>query len=120
MGRKNVFVIDDELQVQNLFSEALSRHGHMVSCASDGESAINKLEGVKPDVIFLDLKLPGMNGVQTLEGIRKLHPKVPVVIITAYPRDSLVDGAMRLGVFACLVKPFSMMDVNTILETMDL
>lgn len=120
MAGKSIFVVDDEPQIQSLFSEALARHGYEVSGVLDGESAISHLESHKPEVIFLDLKLPGMNGVETLEGIRQLHPKVPVVIITAHPRDSLVDCAIKLGVFACLVKPFSMTDVTAILETLEL
>lgn len=120
MGNKNVFVIDDEPQILSLFEDALSRHGYTVTSATDGESGLATLKTLKPDIIFLDLKLPGMNGAQILQGIRRLYPKVPVVIITGYPRDSLVDSAIKLDAFACLVKPFSMRDVVAIIETVDL
>jgi len=120
MANKSVFVIDDEPQIQSLFSEALSRHGYNVSGTLDGETAIRELKSKKPDLIFLDLRLPGMDGVQTLEEIRHLYPKIPVVLITAYPRDSLVDNAIKLGAFACLVKPFSMADVVAIIQTLAL
>lgn len=120
MAVKSVFVVDDEPQIQSLFVDALSPHGYETSGALDGESAIRHLETNKPDVVFLDLKLPGMDGVKTLQAIRRLYPKVPVVLITAYPRDSLVDGGISLGAFACLVKPFSMKDVLAILETVEL
>ena len=115
-----VFVIDDDPHIRRLFSEALTRCGYSVTGVPDGESAIKGLESNKPEVIFLDLKLPGMDGVQALEVIRGLHPDIPVVIITGYPRDSLVDGVIGLGVFACLVKPFSMADVLAILETLEI
>lgn len=120
MAIKNVFIIDDEPQIQSLFIEALARYGYTVSGATDGATGLKQLETYKPDAIFLDLKLPGMNGAQILEGIRKLYPKIPVVIITGYPRDSLVDSTMNLDAFACLVKPFSMKDVVAIIETLDL
>ena len=120
MADKSVLVVDDEEQIQSLFSEALGRHGYTVVGVLDGESAIQYLEVNKPKAIFLDLRLPGADGVQTLQRIRQLHPKVPVVIITGYPRDSLVDGAIKLDAFACLVKPFSMADALAILETVEL
>jgi CheY-like chemotaxis protein len=71
-------------------------------------------------VAFLDLKLPGTDGVQIFESIRQLQPDIPVVVITGYPRDSLVEAAMNLGAFACLVKPFSMGEVLGLLEALGL
>ncbi|HUV05617.1 MAG TPA: response regulator [Armatimonadota bacterium] len=120
MAGTSVFVVDDDPQIPRLFSEALTRHGYSVRAATDGESALKNLKKSKPEVIFLDLKLSGTDDLQTLEGIRGLHPDVPVIIITAYPRDPLVDNAIRMGVFACLVKPLSMAHVLGILETLEI
>jgi len=120
MSQKSVLVIDDEPQILSLFAEALDRHGYRTAVAEDGEAALKVLKDMQPDVIFLDLKLPGEDGVQVLERIRDTHPTVPVVIITAYARDMLVDKAMRLGAFACLIKPFSMSSVLGILAALEL
>jgi len=120
MAETSILVVDDDPHIRKLFSKALTHHGYGVSGAPDGESAMANLKSGKPEVIFLDLKLPGMNGVEVLEVIRRLHPDVPVVIITGYPRSSLVDSAIRMGIFACLVKPFGMADVLAILESLGL
>lgn len=120
MAGKNVVVIDDEAQIRKLFSDVLSQHGYTVTGVADGRDISTILKDTQADVVFLDLKMPDTDGVKVLESIRESHSAIPVVIITGYPRDSLVEGAIRLGVFACLVKPFSMADVMAILETLEL
>ena len=120
MAQRTVLVIDDEPQILSLFTEALERNGYRTAGAANGEAALEHLKKQSPDVIFLDLKLPETDGVQVLERIRETHPTIPVVIITAYPRDLLVDNAMKLGAFACLIKPFSISNVLAILAALEL
>lgn len=117
---KTVLVVDDEPQVLSLFAEALSRHGYHTCVARNCEVALEQLDQGDPQVVFLDLKLPGPDGVQIFERIRERRPTIPVVIITGYPRESLVEAAIKLGAFACLIKPFSMGDVLGILDALDL
>lgn len=119
MAENSVLIVDDEPQILSLFAESLARHGYHALTAGDAGAALECLRD-DPRVVFLDLKLPGTDGVQILESIRRLRPSIPVVIITAYPRDSLVEAAMNLGAFACLVKPFSIGDVLAILDALGL
>lgn len=116
----NVLVVDDEPNIHRLFSEVLSRRGYRVVGALDGEAALQSLRADSPEVIFLDLKLPGADGTQVLEKIREIEPDIPVILITGYPRDPLVDKAIRMGVFACLVKPFGVTDILTVVEVLAL
>ena len=119
MADSIVLIVDDEPQILRLFAEALARHGYATLTASDAEAAIEYVKQNRPAVVFLDLKLPETDGVQIFESIRQIDPSIAVVIMTGYPRDSLVEAAMGLGAFACLVKPFSMGEVVGILGALD-
>lgn len=102
--RKKVLVIDDEPQVGMIFSKILESDGYDVVASSSGEEGLRKIKPA-PDVIFLDLKLPGMDGVETLRRLRKNQPNLPVVMMTAYQTvDSAVE-CMRLGACDYLIKP---------------
>lgn len=103
-SKGKVLVIDDEPQVGMIFSKVLQAAGYEVVAAQSGEEALKKMD-TKPDVIFLDIKLPGMDGVETLRRIRKYSPDLPVVMMTAYQTvDSAVES-MRLGACDYLIKP---------------
>ncbi|MDH7482499.1 MAG: response regulator [Armatimonadota bacterium] len=120
MAKPSILIVDDEPQVLSLLTEALERNEYQTFGAQNAETALELLKKKQIDVIFLDLRMPATDGAQTLERIRETHPTTPVVIITAYPRDLLVDRAMKLGAFACLIKPFSMADVLAILDVLEI
>ncbi|MCG3204165.1 MAG: Regulatory protein AtoC [Elusimicrobia bacterium] len=111
-SKGRILVVDDEPQVGMIFSKVLQSVGYEVVAAESGEEAVKKMQ-TKPDVVFLDIKLPGMDGVETLRRIRKNSPDVPVVMMTAYQTvDSAVES-MRLGACDYLIKP---LDNNRIKE----
>lgn len=111
-SKGKILVIDDEPQVGMIFSKVLQTIGYEVVAAQSGEEALKKMD-TKPDVVFLDIKLPGMDGVETLRRIRKSSPDLPVVMMTAYQTvDSAVES-MRLGACDYLIKP---LDNNRIKE----
>ena len=99
-----ILVIDDEPQVGMIFTKVLQSAGYDVSAAESGEEGLKKLEPV-PDVVFLDIKLPGMNGIETLRRIRKQAPNLPVVMMTAYQTVDTAVESMRMGACDYLIKP---------------
>jgi len=102
--KRKILVVDDEPQVGMIFTKVLGAAGYEVVHAVTGEDGVKRLN-VQPDVIFLDIKLPGIDGVETLRRIRKNRPDVPVVMMTAYQTvDSAVES-MRLGACDYLIKP---------------
>ena len=112
MGKGRILVIDDEPQVGMIFTKVLQAAGYEVVASETGEEGLKKLD-TKPDVVFLDIKLPGIDGVETLRRMRKVSPDVPVVMMTAYQTvDSAVES-MRLGACDYLIKP---LDNNRIKE----
>jgi DNA-binding NtrC family response regulator len=103
-SKGKILVVDDEPQVGMIFSKVLQAAGYEVVSAESGEEALKKMS-TNPSVVFLDLKLPGMDGVETLRRLRKHAPTVPVVMMTAFQTvDSAVES-MRLGACDYLIKP---------------
>lgn len=110
--KKKVLVIDDEPQVGMIFTKVLQGAGYEVVAASSGEEGLKKLN-TDPDVVCLDIKLPGISGVETLRRIRKTHESLPVVMMTAYQTVDTAVESMRLGACDYLIKP---LDNNRIKE----
>ncbi len=111
-SKRRILVIDDEPQVGMIFTKVLQSAGYEVVASSSGEEALKKMED-RPDVVFLDITLPGIDGLETLRRLRKASPGTPVVMMTAYQTvDSAVES-MRLGACDYLIKP---LDNNRIKE----
>jgi CheY-like chemotaxis protein len=108
---KKILVVDDEKGIRELFVDVLKRAGHSVVTAHDGLSGIEAARSGEIDIIFLDIKMPGINGVEALRQIRSFSPHTKVVMITGYARDEHLNEAMQMDVFNCLAKPFSVRDV---------
>ncbi|MBN1254203.1 MAG: response regulator [Deltaproteobacteria bacterium] len=81
---KKILVVDDEEGIRLLYKEELEEEGYEVELARGGEEALTKLSESKPDIVVLDLKMPGMGGMEVLERVRKQDKDLPVVICTAY------------------------------------
>ena len=81
---KNILVIDDDIAVRRSFALTLEDTPYSVDTAESGEKGIHRAQNTKYDLIFLDLKMPGMDGVQTLRELRKMDRDIPIYIITAF------------------------------------
>lgn len=86
---KRILVIDDDLGIRRSFSLTLGDAGYRVDTAESGEKAIGMPQGHPYDLVYLDLKMPGMNGVETLRELRKMDKEVPIYIITAFHAEFL-------------------------------
>lgn len=104
---RNVLVIDDEEAVRTVLKRALEREEFRVETVGSGEEALTSLRDGVPDVIILDLKMPGMDGPEVLRHIREQRDDVPVIILTAYPESTLMERAMQYGPITLLSKPAS-------------
>ncbi len=104
--RLRVLVIDDDAGIRDLLEAQVSRLGYHVSVAADGESALSALEASRPDVITLDVVLPGLGGLETLRVLKQRAPAVPVVMLSGHGQVPTIVEAMRLGASDFLRKPF--------------
>jgi DNA-binding NtrC family response regulator len=92
--------------VLSSFQKLLSFDGHEVTTAASGEQALALLGAVQPDLIFLDVRMAGLSGLETLKHIRESSVDTPVIIMTAFDTMDTAREAVRLGAFEYLVKPF--------------
>ncbi len=112
---KQILVIDDEAAVRNSFALALEDTRYAVDTAATGEEGVKKIREGTFQLIFLDLKMPGMDGVETFRQIRKLDDAVPVYIITAFAKE-FFEGLKMLAdegnQFELMQKPIGMEAIN--------
>ncbi|MDN5343996.1 MAG: two-component system, response regulator, stage 0 sporulation protein [Clostridia bacterium] len=99
-------VIDDQPGVRRLICEALKQGGYNLCVATEGKEALAKLTSEVPDLVILDMKMPGMSGMEFLKEMRKLSYSLPVIVITAYNDLDLVEQASKYGASHFLQKPF--------------
>ncbi|MBW2589708.1 MAG: response regulator, partial [Deltaproteobacteria bacterium] len=101
-----ILVVDDEKDIRDGSQRILSRIGFKVLTASRGDEALDILEGEKPSIVFLDLKMPGMGGMEVLERIREIDETILVIIITGYATVETATKAMKQGAYDFIPKPF--------------
>ena len=113
---KNVLVVDDDEKICWAFEQFLESEGYSPSIANSAEEGLRRIAADKPDVVLLDVNLPGMSGLEALEEIKAHHPWVIVVIITAYDDVETTIEAMRLQAFDFVPKPIDLDIVKSVLE----
>ena len=107
----NILLVDDEVPFVEAMQRRLAKRGHGIQAAHSGQEALDLLataDGRKVDVVILDVKMPGMNGLETLVAIRRNHPLVEVIMLTGHATvESAIEG-MKMGAFDYLMKPAEM------------
>jgi len=101
-----VMVIDDDAEMRAVLRDLLQREGFRVQEEAGAEQVIRVLESVRPDAVVLDKEMPGGDGLDLLAYIRRRHPSIPVVFITAFGGPAVQAEALRLGATRYVEKPF--------------
>lgn len=117
---KHILVIDDDEAVRKSFTLALEDAPYTLETAKSGEQGIDLEQKIKYNLIFLDLKMPGLNGVETLRRLRELDPSVPIYIITAFHKEFLnqLGAAAEDGLsFEVLHKPIGADEINLLVRS---
>lgn len=113
---KKVLVVDDEHLFRSLLSEFLDALGYEVFQAKDGVEAVEAFEQERPDVVFLDIRMPRKDGLEALKEIKDIDPEALVVVITASPKEGIKDEALARGVFDYVSKPITLDRLESILD----
>jgi two-component system response regulator (stage 0 sporulation protein F) len=110
-GMKKILVGDDEIRIRLLYEEVLAEAGYKVIAAKDGKEVCEKFRIEKPDLVILDVKMPGMHGIEALERIREMDRNVPVIMSTAYQKMQSDAVISTSDVAAFITKPI---DINNL------
>ncbi len=116
MGKTNILVVDDLRSIRLTLGGILEDEGHNVVTVENGYQAIETVRGTHFDAIFMDVKMPGINGVQTFREIKKIDPKAAVIMMTAYSVEDLIKEALEEGAYTIVYKPFEIDKIITIIE----
>jgi DNA-binding NtrC family response regulator len=111
-----VLIVDDERTLARAVKAFLIESGYEAEVAPDAEQALGMLETLRPDVVFSDLRLPGMSGIELLRRVREFDPAIPVVIMTAYGTIEGAVEAVKLGAFDYLKKPVDLEELKLLAD----
>jgi len=109
---ERILIVDDDLSLCHFLTKALSQKGYQVVPCHSGTEALDVVRGRETDLILLDNKLPDRNGLDILKEIKRDHPKVSVIIMTAFGTTGTAIEAMRLGAFDYILKPFELDEIS--------
>jgi len=117
MSSLSVLLIDDEIDFITPLSKRLRRRGLNVSLAAGGQQALNSLARESFDVILLDIKMEGMDGIKVLSEIRQRYPKVAVLMLTGHANTDIVISSLAMGACDYLLKPVNVDDLVLRIES---
>ncbi len=110
LTKTKILVVDDEFAIREPLKGVLEDRGYKVAAAEDGHAAIEMVRKTHFDIIFIDIIMPGLDGLQTLEEIKKVDPTTKVIIMTGHDVEGLIEKAISRGATTCIPKPIDDMD----------
>lgn len=117
MAKLNVLIVDDEKHFQDLICDWVDSWGHTTTIASSGPEAIAAIKNNEFDLVILDYQMPEMNGIATLEEIRKINSKVAVIMFTSFPDEKSFVESKKLGISFYVTKFDEVVSVHNVFET---
>lgn len=106
MDKKKVLIVDDQNGIRVLLLEVFSNEGYQTFQAANGKIALEIVKNESPDLVLLDMKIPGMDGLEILKHIKSINPDIKVIMMTAYGELDMIKEATDLGALMHFTKPF--------------
>ena len=104
--KKRILIVDDNVELSRSMALVLTHEGYCVSVAGDGHAAVGLIREQPYDLVLLDVRMPGMNGLETFRAIHAIRPDIHVMLMTAYAEEELVERALAEGALDVVYKPF--------------
>ena len=111
-----ILIIDDDDQLRKSFQKLLSEEGYTAEGAASGEAGLEIIKEGIPDLVIVDIRLPGMNGLETFQALHRVEPKLPVIIMTAYGTTETAIEATKMGAFDYILKPFEIPNMLVVIK----
>jgi len=112
---QRILVVDDDVEICRILRDFLTLKGYEVSITWDGVSALQQVKAVRPHIVLLDITMPGMDGITTLQEIKKIDATIGVIMITAVIDEDLAKRAITLGAYEYVTKPVDFNYLDTVL-----
>jgi len=106
MANEKILIVDDQYGIRILLLEVFSKEGYLTFQAANGKDALEIVKRESPDIVLLDMKIPGMDGLEILKHIKKIDPEMKVIMMTAYGELDMLKEANNYGVITHFTKPF--------------
>ena len=114
--KKKILVLDDEEMIRDLLKETFQKKKYEVEIAVDGNEALKKIQANHFDLLVTDLRLPDISGMDILSRVKKKHPEMGIIMITAYGSIKNAVKAMKQGAFDYIAKPFNLDEMEMVVE----
>ena len=111
-----LLIVDDQKGIRRLMTEVFSEYGYEIESCASGMAALAAIPTFKPDLIIMDVKMPGMNGIEVLKKLRETDKESRVILMTAYGDQHYMAQAEDLGVAKFIIKPFDLNDLKIQVE----
>jgi len=112
----SILIVDDDNQLRESFHKLLEAEGYDVRTAATGEAGLEEFKKRPPDLVIMDIRMPGMDGLETFKLMQKVEPRLPVIIMTAYGTTDTAIEATKMGAFDYVLKPFEIPDILGTIE----
>ena len=108
MEKERILVVDDEIEACRTLKDFMVFKGYEVQTAQNGEEALDKVKSFKPHIVLLDIIMPGMSGIEVLKEIKKIAPKIGVIMVSAVGEEETAKETLKLGAYDYILKPFDL------------
>lgn len=109
---KQLLIVDDQFGIRILLNEVFQKEGYKIFQASNGKQALDIVKMRRPDLVLLDIKIPGIDGIEILKRMKKIVPDIKVIVMTAYGELNMIEEAMELGAITYFAKPFDIEEMR--------
>ncbi|RJP29964.1 MAG: response regulator [Candidatus Omnitrophota bacterium] len=118
MSEVKILVVDDEKELAESMIDLLEFEGYTTVLAGTGEDALESIAHSLPDLVVLDIKLPGIDGIEVLRRLKQEHPALPVIIVSASSQKGTREQAQDFGADGVLLKPFDQDELLQLIKTL--
>lgn len=112
----DIMIVDDEPQVAEVLATSLQRQGHRTTVVHSGHEALDRIRGSAYDAVFLDVSMPGMNGLDVMAEVRRIRPSLAVVVITGHATPDEIEDVKRMGAVDVIQKPSALTHYHQAIE----
>jgi len=113
----DILIVDDEEGMRETLCQLLRLKGYRAETAKNGYEAVERISVLKPRIVILDIRMPGMNGVETLRKLKRIVPNITFIMMTGFVVQNLGKDALREGAITIIEKPFSIVKLINIIKS---